>query len=104
MAQVMDIVRGKFLEKQLIVLPKEIVYIIRGYDGFYRDYFSKNVILSLNITVNKFWENKMVDCYTNISNLYNPNYIKKIDDYYNILWNVLIIDNVSGDTGLIMFD
>lgn len=87
--QIMDIVRGKFLEKQLN-LPTEIIYIIRDYDSIYREYFSKKIILSLNINVNKFWNNKILIYKGKRNNMNNTkNYIEKMNNYYDILWNIL---------------
>lgn len=94
--QVMDIVRGRFLESQLDkVLPLDVINIIRSYDSIYRDNFSKNVISSLNINVNIFWETKMMN-YTNCrKNMYNSNYIKMLDYYYYILRDVLIVPSIN---------
>lgn len=106
-AQIMDIVRGKFLEKQLN-LPTEIVSIIRGYDSIYRDYFSKNIVMSLNINVNTFWNDKILIYTGKRSNLYKPDYVEKLNNYYFILWNILTIDpinyNDESGCGLFMFD
>lgn len=58
--QIIDIFKGDFLEKQLHLLPKDIILFIREYDDFYKKYFSNNIVKKLNFNVRKFWE-KVVD-------------------------------------------
>jgi hypothetical protein len=103
----MDMIRKLFLEKQLAILPADVIGIIREYDGVFRDRFTKTVLKSLNFDVNMFWDKKMIDYANGVETMYSPNYIKKLDDYYYILWNVLITPPVNygeGGDGLFIVD
>lgn len=98
--QVMDIVRGKFLEKQLNCLYPEIVSIIRDYDDIYKNYFSKKIISSLQVKVYIFWKNKsnqyaMNNTISVIDFTEGSVYSVKMKYYCNILWYVIIIPKIS---------
>jgi hypothetical protein len=53
----MDMIRKLFLEKQLAILPADVIG-IREYDGVFRDRFTKTVLKSLNFDVNMFWDKR----------------------------------------------
>jgi hypothetical protein len=48
----------------------------------------------------------MIDYANGVETMYSPNYIKKLDDYYYILWNVLITPSTTarGGDGLFIVD
>lgn len=92
-----DTIRRRFLEKQLAILPADVISIIRDYDNIHRDHFTKRILTSLTNKVYVFWHNKMLDYTKNPynGNLEFSNYIKKVDDYYDILWNILVVPPIN---------
>ena len=97
MSYQLDMIRKLFLEKQLTMLPEDVIAIIRNYDNIHRDHFTKTVLKNLTYKVYVFWHNKMLKYSKNYNNNYDDfeTYIKKIDDYYDILWKVLIIPPIN---------
>ena len=95
----MNNTRIRFLEKQLCaILPREVVSIICDYDAIHRDYFYRKIVASLNARANDFWE-KTINNYMRGRACYNdPYYREKIQNYYEILWNVIPI-HISYGTG-----
>jgi hypothetical protein len=107
MTNQMDTTRKLFLEKQFANLPVDVIGLIREYDSIFKDRFTKHVVNSINLNVNVFWDKKIRDYALNVETMYSPTYIKKLDNYYNILWNVLTIPSFNyGQEGddLLMID
>jgi hypothetical protein len=92
-----DTIRRRFLEKQLSVLPTDVISIIRNYDTIHRDHFRKRILTTLSTKVYVFWHNKMLDYTKNPynGNLEFYNYIKRVDEYYDILWNILVVPPIN---------
>lgn len=97
----MNNIRTRFLERQLgAFLPREIINIICDYDAIHRDYFSEKIIADLNLHVNLFWEKKINTYTQSRACFHDPNYRTKMENYYEILWNVLVIPiNYGGGCG-----
>lgn len=95
--QVMDIVRGKFLERQLMFIPKELVSIIRDYDDIYKTYFTKKVISILQTKVYLFWKQKAQYFGMNntVSFTEGSIYHTKMKYYYTILWYIVIVPKMN---------
>lgn len=91
-----DIIRRIFLEKQIEILPTDVINIIRDYDPIFRDQFTNKVLKNLTNKVYVFWHKKMLDFTGNVSNTYsNIFYMAMLDYYYEILWKVLIIPPIE---------
>lgn len=95
----MEISRTLFLERQLgAFLPREIISIIRDYDAIYRDYFSEKIVANLNLFANDFWEKKINSYAKSRACFDDPQYRIKMENYYEILWNVMVIPiNYGGE-------
>jgi hypothetical protein len=46
-----DTIRRRFLEKQLSVLPTDVISIIRNYDTIHRDHFRKRILRPLHQSI-----------------------------------------------------